>query len=304
MPRTTDEGFRDFLTKLTPSEYESEAAKSHRYSIETRLKQDFESVRRFTRIGSFGNGTSISSYSDVDYLACLPTEKLSKNSDYSLQKVRDSLDGRFPNTGVRVSCPAVVCPFGNSASERHEIVPADYVKESNGYKVYDIPDCADGWMNASPDAHNEYVRSVDNKLSNKVKPLIRFIKAWKYFLQVPISSFYLELRVAKYASGESSIIYEMDVKRVLCQLRDAGLADMQDPMGVSGYIPACKTQALKDDALSKLDTAATRAEKASRGTSPQTVSSNSTDNGSKESKFKTSMIHFSPEEPSFSRVEG
>lgn len=51
-------------------------------------------------------------------------------------------------------------------------------------------------------------------------------------------------------------------KKVLCQLRDAGLADMQDPMGVSGYIPACKTKALKDDALSKLDTAATRAEKA------------------------------------------
>ncbi|MEI6051407.1 MAG: hypothetical protein WCQ44_01780 [Opitutaceae bacterium] len=262
MPRTIDEGFRDFLTKLTPSEYETEAAKSHRYSIETRLKLDFESVKRFTRIGSFGNGTSISGYSDVDYLACLPTEKLSQSSNYSLQKVRDSLDARFPNTGVRVSCPAVVCPFGNSASEKHEVVPADYVRDSNGYKVYDIPDCADGWMKASPDAHNEYVRSVDSKLSNKVKPLIRFIKAWKYFRQVPISSFYLELRVAKYASGESSIIYDMDVKRVLCQLRDAGLADMQDPMGVSGYIPACKTQALKDDAFSKLDTAATRAEKA------------------------------------------
>ena len=54
----------------------------------------------------------------------------------------------------------------------------------------------------------------------------------------------------------------MDVKRVLCQLRDCKLADMQDPMGVSGYIPPCKTQALYEDALSKLDTAATRAEKA------------------------------------------
>jgi len=262
MPRTIDEGFRDFLPKLTPSGYELETAKSHRYSIETRLKLDFDSVRRFTRIGSFGNGTSISGYSDVDYLACLPTEKLSSNSNYSLQKVRDSLDGRFPNTGVRVSCPAVVCPFGNTASEKHEIVPADYVRDNNTFKVYDIPDCAGGWMNASPDAHNAYVSWVDNKLSNKVKPLIRFIKAWKYFRQVPISSFYLELRVAKYASDESLIVYEHDVKRILCQLRDGGLASMQDPMGVSGYITACKTQSLKDDAISKLANAATRAEKA------------------------------------------
>ena len=262
MPRTIDEGFRDFLKRLTPSSYESEAAKSHRHSIETRLKLDFGYVPRFTRIGSFGNGTSISGYSDVDYLACLPTDTLTKDSNYSLQKVRNSLDGRFPNTGVRVSCPAVVCPFGSTAVETTEVVPAFYSKESNGYKVYGIADCYGGWMSASPDAHNEYVRGIDNRLSNKVKPLIRFIKAWRCFRQVPISSFYLELRVAKYASSETSIIYDMDVKRVLCQLRDAGLADMQDQMGVSGYIRACKTQALKDDALSKLDTAATRAEKA------------------------------------------
>ena len=262
MPRTIDEGFRDFLAKLTPSSFESEAAKTHRYSIETRLKQDFETVRRFTRIGSFGNGTSISGYSDVDYLACLPTEKLSQNSTYSLQKVRDSLAGRFPNTDVRVSCPAVVCPFGSSASERHEIVPADYVQEHNGYKIYDIADCSGGWRKASPDAHNDYVRDVDKKLGGKVKPLIRFIKAWKYLRGVPISSFYLELRTAKYASGESSIVYDIDVKRILCQLLDCKLADMQDPMGISGYISACRTQVQYGDAMSKLATAATRAEKA------------------------------------------
>lgn len=261
MPRTVDEGFRDFLTKLTPSSTESEKAKSHRATIETRLKDDFK-LSRFVRIGSFGNGTSISGYSDVDYLACLPTNQLLSNSDSSLQKVKKSLDERFPNTGVRVSCPAVVCPFGNSRSETHEIVPGDYVKESGGHSVYDIADCAGKWMNASPDAHNEYVRKTDAKLGNKVKPLIRFIKAWKYYREVPISSFYLELRVAKFATEESSIDYAFDLRKVLCQLRDSALASMQDPMGVSGLIPACKTEAFKTDALSKLGTAATRAEKA------------------------------------------
>lgn len=261
MPRTVDEGFRDFLARLTPSTTETQAAQSHRASIEARLKNDF-GLLRFTRIGSFGNGTSISGYSDVDYLACLPTAQLSSDSNYSLQKVRIALDARFPYTGVRVSCPAVVCPFGSSPAETTEIVPADYVRESNGYKVYDIADCAGGWMKASPDAHNDYVRTIDNRLDNKVKPLIRFIKAWKYYRDVPISSFYLELRVAKYASTEKTILYDIDIKNVLCQLRDCALASMQDPMDVSGYISACKTDAQKADALSKLDSAATRAEKA------------------------------------------
>jgi hypothetical protein len=95
-----------------------------------------------------------------------------------------------------------------------------------------------------------------------VKPLIRFIKAWKYFREAPISSFYIELRVAKYASGESSIIYDIDVKRVLRNLLDGQLASLQDPKGISGYIEACKTDLQRSDALSKLETAVIRAEKA------------------------------------------
>lgn len=259
--RTIDEGFREFLKKLTPTATETEAAKSHRASIKACLESNF-GLNRFVRIGSFGNGTSISGYSDVDYLACLPTKQFSQSSTYSLSKVRDVLNARFPNTGVRVSCPAISVPFGKTKSEAHEIVPADYLRDSHGYQVYDIADCSGGWMNSSPDAHNAYVKSVDDKLGGKVKPLIRFIKAWKYYQNVPISSFYLELRVAKYADSESSIIYEHDVKRILCGLRDNGLSKMQDPMGVSGYISPCKSEYDYNDAMSKLKTAATRAEKA------------------------------------------
>lgn len=271
MPRTVDEGFRDFLTKLTPSTPESQAAKSHRASIKSRLKADL-GLLRFFRIGSFGNGTSISGYSDVDYLASIPTAQPTANSDYSLQKVKNSLDGRFPSTGVRVSCPAVVCPFGTSPSETTEVVPGDYVKDEGGFRIYDIADCAGSWMKASPEAHNDYVRRINDKLGGKVKPLIRFIKAWKYVRSVPISSFYLELRVAKYANSETCIVHDIDVKNILCQLRDSGLASMQDPMGISGYIRPCKTEAQKIDALSKLQTAATRAEKARNAAAAEDVS--------------------------------
>lgn len=261
MPRTVDEGFRDFLPKLTPSSAESDAAKSHRASIEARLKRDF-GLQRFVRIGSFGNGTSISGYSDVDYLASLGRDTLTSNSTYSLRKVRDALADRFPNTNVRVNCPAVVVPFGTKKSETTEVVPSDYVGDQNHFNVYDIPDCNGEWMRASPDTHIAYVAAINDRLGGKVKPLIRFLKAWKFFRSVPISSFYLELRVAKYASGESSIVYDIDVKRILRILLDGRLASMQDPMGVSGYIPACKSDASMTDALSKLVTAVTRAEKA------------------------------------------
>lgn len=260
--RTVHQGFVDFGKKLTPTAGESAAAKNHRASIETCLKSNF-GMTRFFRTGSFGNGTSISGYSDVDYFAEIPTGNLNANSTTALRQVRDALDKRFPNTGVRVSCPAVLVPFGTDAKESTEVTPAYYVEDTEDeHKVYEIPDCSDGWMKSSPDAHNAYVREVNEDLGGKVKPLIRFIKAWKYYRCVPISSFYLELRVTKFVEGESSITYDEDVKQVFAHLDTIDLANMQDPMGISGYISPCSTDANLEKAKSRLSTAVTRARKA------------------------------------------
>ena len=216
--RTVNQGFTDFLSTLTPTIGESTAAKNHRASIKACLESNFD-LTSFFRTGSFGNGTSISGYSDVDYFAEIPTCNLQENSTTTLSQVRDALKKRFPTTNVRVSCPAVVVPFGTDAKESTEVTPGDYIKTTEDeYRVYDIPDCSNGWMRSSPDAHNAYVREVDEDLSNKVKPLIRFIKAWKYYRNVPISSFYLELRVTKYAEDKSWIIYSKDVNGVLSYL--------------------------------------------------------------------------------------
>jgi hypothetical protein len=261
MPRSIEEGFEDFLVKLKATAPESDAAKRHRASIEACLKGNF-GLKRFVRIGSFGNGTSISGYSDVDYLASIPASQLTESSTYSLVKVRDALDARFPRTGVRVNTPAVAVPFGTYRSETTEVVPADYINEVDGRKIYEIADGNGDWMRISPDSHNDYVARVDARHAGRVKPLIRFVKAWKYLRNVPISSFYLEMRVAKYAEGESSIVYDIDVKRALRSLWDHQLAMLQDPTGFSGYISACKTEVQQQDALSKLSTAVVRAEKA------------------------------------------
>ena len=261
MPRSIDEGFRDFLAKLTPSTGETAAAKRHRQSIEQCVRTHF-GLNRFWRTGSFGNGTSVSGYSDVDYMASIPREKLKRNSTTSLTELRNALAARFPNTGVRSACPAVVVPFGTDRKETTEVTPADCVAKSGDNLVYDIPDCNGSWIKSSPDAHNSYVREIDQSLSNKVKPLVRFIKAWKYYRDVPVSSFYLELRVAKYASGESFILYAIDVERVFRELKKISLAKIRDPMGVSGYVSPSSTEARLKNAKSKLATAVSRAAKA------------------------------------------
>ncbi len=156
MPRSIEQGFNDFLTKIKATAAETSATVSHRTSIKACLENNF-GLKRFTRIGSFGNGTNVSGYSDVDYLACFPTTSLKQSSDASLRVVKDALVVRFPNTGVTVHCPTVFCPFGTYKSQDTEIVVADYVKEDRGYKVYEIADGSGGWVQICPDAHNAYV---------------------------------------------------------------------------------------------------------------------------------------------------
>jgi len=54
-----------------------------------------------------------------------------------------------------------------------------------------------------------------------MKPLIRFVKAWKYYNNVPVSSYFLEMKVAKYASNEETILYLIDLKFFFKKLLDS-----------------------------------------------------------------------------------
>lgn len=217
MAKTVDDAFNIFAGWLKATTTETEKAASHRRSIQGRLTTDFD-LKNMFRSGSFGHDTGVSGYSDIDYFAVIPAEKLKRNSGSTLRAIKDSLQLRFPYTEISVRSPAVIIPFGNSPSEKHEIVPADYVELSNGHRVYDIPDRHDGWMRSSPAAHNKWVTDEHQRLNNKLKPLICMIKAWNYYKSGGIRSFYLELRTTEYVLGEKYISYKFDVARVLRHL--------------------------------------------------------------------------------------
>lgn len=260
MPTTVPAAFDLLHSWLVPTAGETQTAASHRASIEACLKSNF-GMTNFFRSGSFGHGTSIRTVSDVDYMAVIPPGNLADNSGTALENVKSALVKRFPNTNVHIRNPAVVIPFGTGPAERHEVTPGYYLENADGYNVYGISNRAGSWMRTSPTAHGAWINDINDNLSRKLKPLIRFMKLWNFKRSGGIRSFYLELRTGEYARGESTIVYSIDILASLRHLRNKGLAQMQDTMGISGYIPAC-SDAVKQDALSKIDTAISRAEKA------------------------------------------
>ena len=70
---------------------------------------------------------------------------------------------------------------------------------------------------------------------------MRLLKAWKYHGSAPVSSFYLEMRVAQHAERESVIVYEIDLRSVMRTIVSSQARDMIDPAQIVGRIPACSS---------------------------------------------------------------
>lgn len=266
MVKSLDEGFSTLISRLKPLNSEHIKSTIHHSTVNACLEKNFECSNLF-ETWSFGNGTGVRHYSDTDYFARIPASKLHQNSSISLRLIKEALQSTFPSTKwIIVDSPAVKIPFGTYKSEELEVTPCyyyDIVTTSLGnFNRYEIPDWQGWWMYSSPKAHNKYVEKYDIRLLNRLKPLIQLIKAWKYYNNVPIMSFYLELRITKYAESETYISYDIDLKNVVNLLSNVELGSIRDPMQISWLIPFHNLISQKEYALSKLNTAATRAQKA------------------------------------------
>jgi hypothetical protein len=203
-------------------------------------------------------------HSDIDVLVSLRDPK-PESSYTALNWVKDVLSQRFPRTTVLIRRPAIVVKFGDGY-ETWEVIPGFLTtRGTSDQLVYDIPGASTGagWIDAAPKEHLAYVNECNQK-PNKgdAKGLARLVKAWKYYRNVPVSSFYLEMRCAQHVATQTTYIAVWDLCLVLEKMNTHELAAMNDPKSASGRIYACSSDANRTDALSKLVTAAGRARNA------------------------------------------
>jgi hypothetical protein len=250
----TARGWLDDLTALyTPTSTQFDAARGHRHAIEARLDV-YLGVREMFEIGSLRHGTGVWQYSDADFLVAL--KGFAPVSPWTmLNKVKETLQSRYPTTEIVIRRPAVVCRFSDADVE---VVPA-YLSSSGGYE---IADPTDGWMTTHPKDHNHYVNDVNSKHNGAVKRLARQVKVWKYLRNVPVSSCYLEMRTAKYMAGETTYSAFWDLHATLKNMHDVGVASMNDPTHLGSRFGSCSSESNRLDAMSKLETAVNRSRKA------------------------------------------
>lgn len=243
----------EYLKTRVPQAPDRTLVAGRRKKIEDALKASSLGMLRIIESGSFSHGTGIAQKSDVDYMVSLNNGSKTVLPSSTLAKMKTVIGGAdYMIRDVRVSSPTVQVTYWGGGPD-FEIVPGFLKESSDEGNIYDIPGRQDEWVLSSPESHKQYVNGVNDQLGKKVKPLIRLVKAWKHASGVRVSSFYLEMRTAKYASEQDEIRFDLDLPYALSSILSIGLADMNDPTGRVGRIPACSSNADKSAAKATLD---------------------------------------------------
>jgi hypothetical protein len=254
----TDATLASFAEGLAPPAFDRTTVSERRRILEDAAKANTSCVG-FFESGSWSHGTSIKGKSDVDYMAFIPSSARPVLPSTALASMKTALDGaHWSISSLRISSPTVKVAFYNPPN--FEVVPAYYDRECGGVDVFRIPGPNDVWIESIPSAHNNYVSEINDRLSKRLKPLVRLVKAWKYEHQVPVSSFYLEMRTARAMSDETTIVYDIDLRSIFRALVLGQMRDMNDPLGIVSRIPSTSSETNRAAALRAAETASSHLE--------------------------------------------
>ncbi len=191
------EDFRTFCSNLTVNNRESIG---QRYQLITRrLNLDFWNQDSKTNhslyVGSYGRGTAVRGFSDLDMIFRLPYSYYEKYNGYSgngqsalLQDVRSSLQKTYPTTHIGGDGQVVEISFKDGVD--FEVVPAFVNKDDS----YTYPDSNGGgqWKKTDPKPEIAEVSSADTKYNGNLKRLCRMMRAWKKEWTVPMGGLLID----------------------------------------------------------------------------------------------------------------
>ncbi|MGM9473058.1 SMODS domain-containing nucleotidyltransferase [Pseudarthrobacter sp. YS3] len=232
------------IRAMTPDEAARTLAARHRGEIEDWLTFDL-GIIRMRETGSWHHGTALDRFSDVDYFVTMPGIRPNFSST-TLEVLRASLARGIQGASVSIDRPAVRLRYFDDGPDV-EITPAYFQNTDD----YDIPDPSGiGWIRSNPAVHLEYVNRAQQETDGRAKGLIRLMKTWRAWNNVPLSSFYLEMRTAQYALGNKPIIYDWDLRNLFKSLSSNGLREMNDPTNYGRRI-ATGTSSVTESILAK-----------------------------------------------------
>lgn len=176
-----------------------------RDEITKALNKNFRSIEGSTAnrlmVGSYGRHTAIRGVSDLDLIYILPPSLRSTyNGDTGprkvLERVRDTLKARYPNTDIRVDRCVVRVQF-TSSKFKFEVQPAF----ENDDGSFDYPDTKSAtWKVTKPRAEINATKECNDRTSTNMRHLARMARAWKDSNGVAMNGLLIDTLVHRFFS--------------------------------------------------------------------------------------------------------
>jgi hypothetical protein len=177
-------------------------------------------------VGSWGKETAVRPPRDVDVMFVLPNEvywrfegNYGNKQSQILQEIKGVLLKTYPYTDIRGDGQVVMVPFG---SYNVELVPAFRLQNGQFW----ICNTNDGgsYKLSDPAAEEKAINLSNSATNGNTRDLIKMLKRWQEYCNVPIKSFVLELLAVEFLNswayrGKGYFYYDWmlrDFLRFLC----------------------------------------------------------------------------------------
>ncbi|MFC0417727.1 nucleotidyltransferase domain-containing protein [Cytobacillus solani] len=165
-------------------------------------------------VGSYGRGTAIKGFSDVDIIVKLPIHEYQRFTNYSqngqsalLQDVKRALDSTYSRTLKKGDGQVVVVEFSDGI--KFEIVPSFVI---DGKITYPDSNKNGAWKQCDPVKEIEAINLVNKATDGWIKDICRLTRAWKEANQVEISGILIDnLAIDFMINNREKIFFTLEI---------------------------------------------------------------------------------------------
>lgn len=186
--------------------------------ITQRLNEDFWQINSKTQhslyVGSYGRGTAVRGFSDLDIIFILHRNLYTKYNNYQyngqsalLQAVKKSLQKTYPNTDIGGDGQVVIIRFSDDI--KFEVVP---VFENKDYSfIYADSNNGGSWKITNPRPEIKTIKDNNKSTNGNLINLCRMARAWRNKWNVPMGGLLIDTLANKflmdYKYKDKSYIY-------------------------------------------------------------------------------------------------
>jgi hypothetical protein len=203
MATTVAGGFAALLSDLDLTPRQREIADGRVDHLLTYFIDNISCARYPFVIGSYDRGTIIRWRRDIDVMVALAYDpywaRYGNDSGAMLRWLRDRLNAEYGDTTVSTKQVAIRMALGDGLQV--DLVPT-FERKNEGFLM---PDGKGRWRSTNPPFHSALMTTNNIRLSLKLKPLARLMKAWNEANGRHLRSFHLEMMVDEMWHAEATV---------------------------------------------------------------------------------------------------